>query len=319
VTRRWRPSLGLVLGGALAGTLALSLSGLVVFRYLGPAIGYREAAVLLGSLIAAVTAVVGWLLVRLLLRPIHALEAYAMAEGTAEVPRHYGTRELHATAQRVIAMTEALRDREATVRAYTDHVTHEMKTPVSAIRAAVELMQDTAALSDEEQQLLARIDTARQQIETRLSALRRAARAREVRYLGSTTLERLAPDLTAAHPGLQIDLDGQRVALPMGREGVLVVLAQMLNNAAEHGATRVAIAAGQSDEQTTLEVHDNGTGISGGNAARIFDPFFTTRRDAGGTGMGLAVAANILAAHRGDIALVPSATGARFRITWTTH
>ncbi|EBA09426.1 sensor histidine kinase [Sagittula stellata] len=319
MTRRWRPSLGLVLGGALAGTLALSLGGLVVFRYLGPEIGYREAAVLLGSLIAAVTAVVGWLLVRLLLRPIRALETYAMAEGTAEVPRHYGTRETHATAQRVIAMAEALRDRETTVRAYTDHVTHEMKTPVSAIRAAVELMQDTAALSDEEHRLLARIDTARLQIETRLAALRRAAQAREVRYLGSTTLDRLAPDLTAAHPALRLDLDGRHTALPMGREGVAVVLDQLLNNAVEHGATRVTVTATQAAGKTTLDVQDNGSGISEGNAARIFDPFFTTRRDRGGTGMGLAVAANILAAHRGSIVYIPSPTGARFRVAWTTH
>lgn len=319
MTRRWRPSLGLVLGGALAGTLALSLGGLVVFRYLGPEIGYREAAVLLGSLIAAVTAVVGWLLVRLLLRPIRALETYAMAEGTAEVPRHYGTRETHATAQRVIAMAEALRDRETTVRAYTDHVTHEMKTPVSAIRAAVELMQDTAALSDEEHRLLARIDTARLQIETRLAALRRAAQAREVRYLGSTTLDRLAPDLTAAHPALRLDLDGRHTALPMGREGVAVVLDQLLNNAVEHGATRVTVTAAQAAGKTTLDVQDNGSGISEGNAARIFDPFFTTRRDRGGTGMGLAVAVNILAAHRGSIVYIPSPTGARFRVAWTTH
>lgn len=75
MTRRWRPSLAFVLGGALAGTLALSFAGLVALRYLGPAIGFRHAAILLAVAITLATALVGWLLVRLLLRPILALKA----------------------------------------------------------------------------------------------------------------------------------------------------------------------------------------------------------------------------------------------------
>jgi signal transduction histidine kinase len=53
----------------------------------------------------------------------------------------------------------------------------------------------------------------------------------------------------------------------------------------------------------SLEVSDDGCGISKGNEARIFDPFFTTRRESGGTGMGLAVVRNLLTAHRAEITL----------------
>ena len=59
---------------------------------------------------------------------------------------------------------------------------------------------------------------------------------------------------------------------------------------------------------------DDGAGISPSNRARIFEPFFTTRRDAGGTGMGLASSLALLKAHDGTIRLVDSERGTRFEI-----
>ncbi len=312
---RWRPSLGFVLGGALVGTLALSYAGLVALRYLGPEIGFRNAAYLLGAAILLATALLGWLLVRLLLRPIRALEAYATAVrdgGAAPAPRHFGTRELHATARSVMEMAEALRDREATIRSYTDHVTHELKTPVSAIRAAVELMQDGGGLSQDDARLVGEIDGARGQIEAQLAALRAAASAREARYLGQARLT----ELTVEHPGLRVSVTGGEVALPIGAEGLEIVLGQLLRNAAEQGAQEVRLAATETGGRAVLEVADDGPGISAGNAGRVFEPFFTTRREGGGTGMGLTIVRNLLAAHRGRIELVPSERGARFRISF---
>lgn len=311
--RGWRPTLALVLGGALAGTLALSLAGLVALRYLGPLVGFRNAAMGLGAAIAVATALLGWLMVRLLLRPIQALEAYAAAvERGAEAPPpgHFGTRELHATARRVIAMAHALRDREATVRSFTDHVTHELKTPVAAVRAAVELLQD-GDLPPGDRALVDGIDGARVQMETQLAALRAAAQAREVRYVGTCQLDALA-DLWREYPGLTVTVNGGGLALPLSAPGLSVVLRQMLANAMAHGAGKVVLTAAPG----TFDFQDDGNGISPGNAARVFDPFFTTRRDAGGTGMGLTIVRNLLRAHRGDIALVPSPQGAHFRITF---
>lgn len=313
--RRWRPSLAFVLAGALAGTLALSLSGLVALRYLGPEIGFLTAAAILAGLILAATAGLGWLLVRLLLRPIRALESYALAQATAEgtVPRHYGTRETHRTALAVIGMAEALRDRAATLRTFTDHVVHELRTPVSAIRAATELLQDMDP-QEPEARLLAQIDGARMQMEARLQALRDIARAREARYLGTTTLEAVLPALDSP---LALTVSGGSVAIPLSAEGLQVVLGHLLDNAAQNGARRVDLAATTTaGGGTELIVADDGPGISAGNAPRVFDPFFTTRRDSGGTGMGLAILRSLLAAHRARIDLVPAPTGASFRIAF---
>lgn len=316
MNRRWRPSLAFVLAGALATTLGLSLAGLFALRYLGPAMGFRSAALMLALAITAATALLGWLLLRLLLRPIRALEAYARAQELADPappPAHFGTSETAATAARVIAMAEALRDREATIRAFTDHVTHELKTPVAAIRAAAELLEDGGGLSHEDARLLREIDGARMQIEAQLAALRQAAQAREVRHLGQSRLADIVPGLSAEFPGQTLSLGGETLLMPIAAEGMAIVLRQLLRNAAEHGARHVTLSASAVEGGVTLDISDDGFGISPGNEAKVFEPFFTTHREAGGTGMGLTVVRNLLAAHRAGITLV-SGEPTRFHV-----
>ena len=318
----WRPSLGLVLGGALVGTLVLSFAGLVALRYLGPLIGFRSAAMILAVVITAATALLGWLLLRLLLRPIRALETYARAQEEALPalpPAHFGTRETAVTARRVIAMAEALRDREAIIRAFTDHVTHELKTPVSAIRAAAELLEDGGGLSVEDRRLLREIDGARAQIETQLTALRSAAQAREARYLGQSQLADLLPALATDFPDLALSTKGESLPMPIAPDGMMIVLAQLMRNAAEHGARQITLAAHTEAGRLVLDVSDDGLGISTGNEGRIFQPFFTTRREAGGTGMGLSVARNLLAAHRAEITLLSEHALTTFRIVFSQN
>lgn len=317
MNRRWRPTLAQVLGGALAGTLALSFAGLVALRYLGPIAGFRIAAVILALVIAAITAALGALLVRLLLRPIGALERYAAevrADPTRAVPppEHFGTRETHATAQSVIDMATTLRDRTATVRSFTDHVTHEIKTPLSAIRAAVELLEDGAALRPVDARLVAEIDGAAAQIAAQLAALRAVAQARETRYLGQVRLDDLADDLAERHLGLRLEIEGGEVVLPMAPEGLRLVLGHLLGNARDAGAQHAALIAGADGAGVILRIADDGPGISPGNAAHLFEPFFTTRRATGGTGMGLAITRAILAAHGAEIGHVASVRGAVF-------
>lgn len=323
MTRRWRPSLSLVLGGALAGTLALSLLGMVALRYLGPEIGFRRAAMMLALAIAAATAVLGWLLVRLLLRPIRALERFATEQESGTPPRppdRFGTRELHATGRRVIAMAAALRNREASIRAYTDHVTHELKTPVAAIRAGVELLEDSPSLTPNDRGLLAQIDSARMQLEAQLAALREAARAREARHLGTSTLAEVLPALAEDWPQVSLVSEGAEIPVPIAAPGLHIILSHLVRNASEHGADQVTLKAAVAEGACRIIVSDNGTGISPGNAARVFDPFFTTRREDGGTGMGLVVVRNALRAHGGEITLAEAGNATCFLLSfWPTH
>lgn len=316
IRRKWRPSLAQVLGGALLGTLGLSFVGLVVLRLIGPVIGYRWGVVLVGGVILLATLVLGVMLARLLLRPITALAERAGAlrrdpMARAEPLAHYGTRELRDLGESVLAMAGRLQAREATIRSFTDHVTHEMKTPLSAIRAAVELLED-AGLAGEDKALVASIAMAGAQMERQLQALRQAAAAREPGHHGTGRLADVLAGLQAAHPGLVLEVSGEDLPLPLAAGGLTVILQQLLSNAAAAGATQVAIAA----KPGRLTIHDNGSGISPGNRARVFDPFFTTRRDTGGTGMGLTITANLLAAHGAEIRLLSPDQGAGFEISF---
>jgi two-component system, OmpR family, sensor kinase len=308
----------MVLGGALAATLALSFAGLVALRYLGPVTGFRYAAIGLAFAIGAATALLGWLMARLLLRPVTTLSEQAAA--LRRDPQHaiapltqYGTRELRDLAEGIAATAAALQNREAQVRSFTDHVTHELKTPVTAIKAAAELLSD-GPLQPSDQRLVAQILGATDQLQTQLDALRRVTAARQPGHHGTCRLSDL--DLQAEHPGLEVRLSGADVALPLAASGLRIVLGHLLGNAAQHGATRVDLTAAPLGGTTVLTVADNGTGISPGNRDRIFQPFFTTTRETGGTGMGLTICANLLAAHGATIALLPSDNGARFAMTF---
>ncbi len=314
--RKWRPSLGFVLGGGLAGTLALSLLGLIALRYLAPEIGFRNAAALLTGLIGLATGVLGYLLVRLLLRPISALAAYSMAVDRgqpADPPDHYGTQELSRLAGSVLGMAETLQRREVSIRSFADHVTHELKTPVTAIRAAGELLEEADTLSDQDRALLQQILGASDQMQTQLSALNSVAAARVTEHHGVTTLKDLAGDLRASFPDLEVEFESVSQHLPLADTGLSVVLQQLLDNARRHGAQRVTLSAAPG----RLIVQDNGPGVSKGNRDRIFTPFFTTAREKGGTGMGLTIAASLLSAQGGRISLVPSDVGARFEILFS--
>jgi signal transduction histidine kinase len=63
-----------------------------------------------------------------------------------------------------------------------------------------------------------------------------------------------------------------------------------------------------------MTIANDGDPISEPNREKIFDAFFTTRRDAGGTGMGLAIVRAVMTSHGGSIRLLPSDQGVAFEL-----
>lgn len=317
ITRKWRPSLLFVLGGAVGMVLMLPPAGLLAVRWLSPYLDFRTSALIVGLLVLIAAMLLAWLLWRLLLRPIRSLAARAdalRADGATPEPLdHYGTAELRDLGQSVLDMARALQNREATVRAFTDHVSHEFKAPLTAIRGAAELLQDDPALDGENVRLVQTITRAVARLDRLLDALRATAAAREPRYQGACHPTALLAALRAQFPGLDVQVTGADLALPMSADGMMVALTHLAQNAAAAGARRLTLAVG---DGPSLTVADDGPGISPGNRAEVFRPFFTTRRAAGGTGMGLAITRSLIEAHGGTIILQPSASGAEFRIGW---
>ncbi|MFQ6546553.1 sensor histidine kinase [Aestuariibius sp. 2305UL40-4] len=303
---KWRPSLGLVVGGTLLIVLGLPFAGLFAARLFDPPMTWPKAWAVLGT-VTAVTAILGFLLWRLLVRPIRDLAAKAAeieAGGPVTPLDHYGTSELRDLGAAVLRMGEVLQNREATIRAYTDHVTHELKSPLTAVAGAAELLEGDPGPTTRTR-LAARIGEAADRMTRLVEAQRDWARATEAAR-GTATLSQ-------ATAGLALPIDvTQDGTVPLSPEALHVVLLHLARNAAEAGATRLQATA----TEDGLSVTDDGPGISNGNRGRIFDPYFTTRRDSGGTGMGLAILRRLIEAQGGRIDHHPTDKGARFDVTF---
>ena len=307
VTQKWRPPLAFVLGGTLAAVMGLPLIGIVYFRLAGNILGWAETAWLLGWLATAATILLGLLLWRLVLRPVWALTDYARAlqrgQAKAPAPSQYGTPELHNLGHAVTDMGATLQGRAAQLRAYADHVTHELKSPLTALRGSAELLQadpDAETRAD----LISSITAASDRMQQLLDDLQRHARASQSAGRGRTPLQPIAEQLGA--------IVQQDATIPLSEADLRAVLAQLVQNAQAHGAKSVWV----SGHEDWLEVADDGPGISDGDRQRVFDPFFTTRRETGGTGMGLSIVRSLLQANGAEINLIKSETGATFRITF---
>jgi two-component system OmpR family sensor kinase len=313
VKTKWRPPLALVIGGTLAAVLCLPAIGLVIMGLTLPIYGWGVPALVVGAGIVICTCILGYLLRRLLLRPVHTLtdRARAITEGEGDARStlpYYGTAELYDLGQSVLAMGQTLQSRAGAIRAYTDHVTHELKSPLTTIAGAAELLEAGAEGRDKAQLIIA-IVTASARMQALLDDLRRLTAARDGLAQGETQLSEVMRELTAAHPGLAVTIaqDG-KIAVP--HDALSAILTQLLQNAQAHGATVVTLTF----DSQRLHISDNGSGIAAGNRSRIFDPFFTTHRDRGGTGMGLCIVRAMLDAADAEIKLVDSAAGAAFEI-----
>jgi two-component system OmpR family sensor kinase len=322
VARKWRPPLGLVVGAALALAVAAPIAA-VLLAALARHGAEREAGIWVGVAVAAAGAgLLALVLRRAILRPVSELAARATAiqagdAGALAGQRHYGTREIGRLGQCVLDMARTLHGREAAIRSYTDHVTHELKAPIAAIRGAAELLQDPDLPGPDRDRLTGAIDDAAGRLDQLLEAARALAAAREPRHVGSCRLGDLLAGLRAEAPGLKITARGEAVRLPLGCAGLAVVLGHLARNAAQHGARHLWIDAASAPSGAVLGLRDDGPGISSGNRARVFEPFFSTRRSEAGAGMGLAIVHTLLAAHGADIALDPGGPGTGFTIRFS--
>lgn len=315
ITSKWRPKLGLVLALTLVAVLGLAPAGVVASRWLGPKIGWIQAQSIMGVLIVIFAATLGWVLWRILYGPISALAERAEGvkrgdQGALEPLEHYGTREMQELGQAILDMGRVLKGREAVVRSYADHATHELRSPLTVMRGAAELLGEPDLTDANRARLIGRIEEAADRMEALLEAQRALARAQEPFGGGRSLVSEVLPVLAALHQDIDI-LQQDDVQLPISKESAALIFGHLISNASAHGAVNVTVTCAPG----RVDVVDDGPGISEGNRARIFDPFFTTRRAGGGTGMGLAIVRRMLEAHGAEIALAEG-PGAHFVITF---
>jgi signal transduction histidine kinase len=305
----------MIVFAVLLTVLALPAAIVIWFRALDNTTSQMGSTELIALAVALVlTVLIAVVFSRTITGPINALvrrteEIGRGGRAAIMAPEQQGTREIATLSQSFLDLAERLVDRTEYVSSFAAHVSHELKSPVTAIRGSAELLRDAEMSKAERDRFLDHIIADSDRLASLLERLRQLARADLDFASGTTTIAEAVAD----EP--MVTLDGATEArVALGVEAARAIFGQLLRNAAEHGAAAVRIAAERDDGMLRVTVADNGSGISPGNRDRVFEPFFTTRREAGGTGMGLQIVRSMLAAHGGTIRLLPSETGAVFEI-----
>ena len=204
------------------------------------------------------------------------------------------------------------------IREFATYVSHEFKTPLTAIQGAGELL-----LEHYEEMLP---DKRRKFIENMLQDSDRL-KLLVARLLDLANAENLTPSKDTAHLSEILNKLKNKFALQalvienksqenyqvrVSKEILETVLSNLMTNSLQNEATRVEVDVREQNREVILEIRDNGRGISPGNRDKIFIPFFTTNREKGGTGLGLRIVQTMIEAHSGKIELGETQEGTLF-------
>ena len=290
--------------------------------------GKRDHLLLALALLLGTVALMSVLTSFTVVRPLQALvrqaqRATAGEKGAVTPLARPVTREIAELSHAVAAMAQHLEQRADYIRTFAAQVSHEFKTPLAAMRGAVELLRDhlDAMTVAERERFLGNLDQDAARLERLVRRLLELARAdvmqatRTDRTEVAAVVRRLAARYQGAGIKVTVIEPLPSASVAMAEDVLESILSNLLDNARQHGGDTVTVAVTcPTPTALLIEINDNGPGISAANAARVFEPFFTTARAQGGTGLGLAVVKSLVSAHRGRIALGESSTGARFQI-----
>ena len=289
------------------------------------------AGVLLAAVPALVALVAGlswWVVVRAL-RPVEDIrarvEAVTATNLSERVPVPASGDEIAALATTMNGMLARLEEARDVQTRFVADASHELRSPITALSGALELMaDDPAAQSGSLAALvpLAREETDRLQgLVSGLLRLARADAAGALLPVSDVDLDDLAlAEVTRlrATSGLTIRAEVHPARVLGDADALAQVVRNLADNAVRHARQSVAIGVRFSGATAQLSVEDDGTGVPPEERTRVFERFVrldeSRSRDAGGSGLGLAIVAETVRAHGGTVSVDASPTlgGARF-------
>ena len=293
----------------------------------------------LSAFVLAGSALLGWYAVRRAFRPLTQIEDTAAAIAGGDLARRIPlraaddevtslSRSLNAMLAQIeasFAVREASEDR---MRQFVADASHELRTPLATVRGYAELHRQGAISNpDDTRAAMERIESESGRMSGLVEDLLTLARLDEepTTAMGDVDLTVLAADATAdaraREPERRITLVGLHgpvdATVVWGSESRLrQVVTNLVANALRHTpqGTPVELAVGIDGADGVLEVRDHGDGIPSGTAHRVFERFYRAdpsrgRTTGGGNGLGLAIVAAIVAAHRGRVGVTETPGG----------
>jgi len=334
---------------ALAGELAESASEVLaistrvadreVERLRATAETVQRQLVLLVIFSTAVALAIALALTRLIARPIAGLDAAIRQLGSADFSQPIAVRgpeDLRTLGERLDWLRRRLAELEAEKNRFLRHLSHELKTPLTALREGAELLHDEVGgtLSPQQRRVVVIMKDnsikLQRLIEELLDYQRalHAAASLAPRKLALDVLVRevaLAHELAAQSKGLRLAIDAQAATVEADPEKLRSILDNLIGNAVKFTPPggSVSVLARASGEEALIEVIDSGPGVPPEERDSIFDSFFRGRARAGarveGSGLGLAIAREFVEAHGGRISVVGEGGGAHFRVALPRH
>jgi two-component system sensor histidine kinase KdpD len=264
--------------------------------------------------------------------------------GRREIERLY--EELREAFERA-SHAEALRQSEKLKSALLDAVTHDLRTPLTSIKASITTLLDEVrgrtdgnqmvALDEESKiEMMEVIDEESDRLNRFIGGLIELARIEAgemhlrrrwgtVDEITSAALRRAEP-MTQGHD-VEVNIEADLPVVRVDEQAVSEVVYTLVDNAAKYSpkGTSIRITAQRYDEgMIKMAVEDRGEEIAIDLRERVFDKFFRATRDGdisthrpSGTGMGLAIAKGIVEAHKGEIWIESGNGGRGTRVVFT--
>ena len=231
---------------------------------------------------------------------------------------------------------EVERTAEQSRRQLVAFVSHDLRTPLAAIRALSEAIADGVVTDDEARSQAKRIE----QESIRLSEMVNDLFEISKINAGAVTapyervaLDEVVDDVRTIHHAsaeragvaLEVELPSAPVRVIGSDRALVRVLSNLVANAIAHtpAGGKVSLSMGTDDDGAWVRVDDTGLGISPTDLPRVFDVAYRGSNDRvprsdsslpSGSGLGLAIASGLVRAHRGTLSARNLSTGARFEV-----
>lgn len=300
-------------GDRLIGVLSLAQPNASIDPFIAAS---QRSIMRQGAWLIGLSALIGILITWWLMRGINRLNRYAQAVSAGErVPPLPVRRDEIGDLGRAVETMHRKLEGKAYVEQYVQSLTHEMKSPLAAIRGAAELLQEPLPEADR-QRFAHHIQTQEQRLTETIDKLLALAEVEQhgwLRKIGpvdiATLLEQVAEDVAAklATAGLTLSVD---VHDPQGQvQGDAYLLRQAVSNLLDNAIAfspeggNIALSSRIDDGQVVIRVTDLGPGIPDYAEERVFERFYSLARPSTGlrsSGLGLPFVREVARLHGGE-------------------
>lgn len=242
-----------------------------------------------------------------------------------------GPKNLQILGRRLEWLRVQLKELDTQKTRFLQHVSHELKTPLTAIREGTELLGDQiiGELNDKQLEVTDILKTNSKELQNQIEDLLKFNKSMvesDVNRRMEIPIDEL---ILEAVDEQKLSIKGRKIRLrtslknilvKMDPEQMLIVFRNLLSNAIKYTPPGGEIKMSLKEKKNYIEfhIHDSGAGIHEDEKENIFTAFFKGEKDGTGymkgTGLGLAIVKQYVDFHKGEVTLMESDKGALFRV-----